>query len=199
MLCLPKEKIMKKYSMCGLTFIFMVFLFSGCQTTDKSQKNEESSDYLSHKTAHQDKGIAEYTKQIQNIELNLAFAYNSRGCIYYKNNDYDKAIEDYNKALSINPNFADAYNQRGIVYFAKQDYKKAIDDFNKAINLNPNFAEAYYNLGNLKYQVYVVPVFGDPEYSRSEDIEIGRTYDDDLKKACELGCKEACKMRDNVP
>ena len=63
------------------------------------------------------------------------------------NNEHDKAIEAYNKAISLNPNLAEAYNNRGAEYNGKGQHDRAIEDFNKAIALNPNDADAYNNRG----------------------------------------------------
>jgi tetratricopeptide (TPR) repeat protein len=62
-------------------------------------------------------------------------------------------IQDYNKAIELNPDFADAYNNRGIAKYDLGDYRGAIQDYNKAIELNPDFADAYYNRGIAKYDL----------------------------------------------
>ena len=61
--------------------------------------------------------------------------------------DNDSAIEDYSKAIEIDPDYAEAYNNRGFVYDVMGEYGQAIDDFNKAIELVPDYAKAYYNRG----------------------------------------------------
>ena len=63
---------------------------------------------------------------------------------------YRGAIQDYNKAIELNPNYADAYYSRGNAKGKLQDYRGAIQDFNKAIELNPKLAEAYNNRGLTK-------------------------------------------------
>ena len=60
---------------------------------------------------------------------------------------FDKAIEQYGKAIGLNPNGAEAYNNRGVAYEGKGDFDQAVQDYTKAIGLNPNGAEAYYNRG----------------------------------------------------
>ncbi|MBI1922994.1 tetratricopeptide repeat protein [Candidatus Poribacteria bacterium] len=75
---------------------------------------------------------------------NDAEAYVNRGSAYAKQGLYDRAIQDYDKAISLNPNFALAYVNRGSAYAeGKQDYDHALQDYDKAIALN--FALAYNN------------------------------------------------------
>ena len=53
------------------------------------------------------------------------------------------AVEDYTKAIELNPNDAQAHNNRGAAYGEKDDFGRAIEDYTKAIELKPDFAEAY--------------------------------------------------------
>jgi tetratricopeptide (TPR) repeat protein len=59
---------------------------------------------------------------------------------------YDRAIEDYNATLRLDPNYAFAYYNRGIAYYDKGMYDRAIEDYNAALRINPNFADARNNL-----------------------------------------------------
>ena len=45
-----------------------------------------------------------------------AEAYYNRGIAYGDKGEYDKAIEDYSKAIELNPEYAEAYNNRGNAY-----------------------------------------------------------------------------------
>ncbi len=69
------------------------------------------------------------------------------GVAYSAIKAFKKAIEQYGKAIELNPNFAIAYYNRGIAYVNKDNFKQAIQDFDKAIDLKPYFAEAYNNRG----------------------------------------------------
>ena len=64
-----------------------------------------------------------------------------------------RAIEEYNKAIKLNPNLAGAYNNRGFAYHNLKEYEKAIKDYNKAIELNPNLTDAYNNRGVAYYNL----------------------------------------------
>ena len=77
---------------------------------------------------------------------NLAVAYNNKRL-------FDKVIENYTMAITINPNYAGAYNNRGNTYVNKGLYDKAIEDFTIAISITPNFAEAYNNRGIVYFNV----------------------------------------------
>ena len=109
--------------------------------------------------------------------FNKARGYNNLGISYNKKGQHDRAIEDYNKAIAIDPNYAHAYYNRGTVYGRdKVQYDRAIEDFNKAIQLDPNFAQAYYNRG----------------FAYFLSGNRGRAISD-LQKACDLGDDVGCE------
>ena len=62
-------------------------------------------------------------------------------------NSRTRVIQDYDKAIALNPDYANAYNNRGVVYGAKGNYALAIQDYGKAIALKPDLAKAYNNRG----------------------------------------------------
>jgi tetratricopeptide (TPR) repeat protein len=49
--------------------------------------------------------------------------------------DLDKQIEEFSKAIELDPDYPYTYKYRGICYFKKGIYEKAIIDFSNAINL----------------------------------------------------------------
>ncbi len=79
--------------------------------------------------------------------------YLEQGNAKYNLQDYRGAIQDFNKAIEINPQLAEAYLNRGNAKDDLQDYSGAIQDYNKAIEINPQLAEAYLNRGNAKYRL----------------------------------------------
>jgi len=87
---------------------------------------------------------AKITNEERLLQANEWF---DKGYNYAINNEYDKAIEAYTKAIALDPNYAAAYNNRGSAYDDKGQYDRAIEDYNKAIALDPNDAAAYYNRG----------------------------------------------------
>ncbi len=86
-----------------------------------------------------DEELAAITQAI-NLAPRAAWYYN-RGILYYNQQKYKLALDDYNKAIELNPNYALAYYNRGNLYRRQQKYKLALDDYNQAIKINPNDAE----------------------------------------------------------
>lgn len=63
--------------------------------------------------------------------------FNDRGVHYYERNRYDKAIQDFTKALELDPMLADAASNRGWALVQKEDALTALADFDEAIRMNP--------------------------------------------------------------
>ena len=53
------------------------------------------------------------------------------------------ALDDYNKAIEINPQYAKAFNNRGIAKHDLGDKQGALEDYNKAIELNPAICRSF--------------------------------------------------------
>ena len=79
---------------------------------------------------------------------NSSILFNIIGAVLAGQNQFDKAVENYKKAIKINPNYAQAYNNLGTVFHQSDKINEAIDNYKKAISLNSDFAEAFCNLGN---------------------------------------------------
>ena len=74
----------------------------------------------------------------QEPTASLAIAFNNRGNAYRDKGQYDRAIEDYDQAIRLNPNYAEAYNNRGLAKRAKGDFAGGDADIAKAKQLNPS-------------------------------------------------------------
>lgn len=62
--------------------------------------------------------------------------------------DYQNAIADYNRALTLNPQFDEIYFRRGIARSLTKDWQGAEADYTRAIEVKPQHAEAYLHRGN---------------------------------------------------
>ena len=76
-------------------------------------------------------------KTIELLDLKDSSAYCNRGYIYLQMNQYQKALDDYNKAIELDPNNSTAYHNRGYIYNELKEYQKAIDECSKALSLIP--------------------------------------------------------------
>lgn len=76
--------------------------------------------------------------------------YHNQGLSNCELGNYKEAINNFNKAIDINPDFANAYYLRGHVATMLKDQSRTIDVFNKAIEIDPGYARAYGNRGIAK-------------------------------------------------
>jgi len=72
---------------------------------------------------------------------------------FFRNNDWDRALNEYTASLNRNPQFINAYISRGNTWMKKREYNRAIDDFNHAIRLDANRAELYNYRGFARLQI----------------------------------------------
>ncbi len=70
-----------------------------------------------------------------------------KGFEYQNQGNLDEALQEYEKALQLNPDYTQVYTNLGAVYLGKQDYDQAILQFKKVIELNYFDKKAHYNLG----------------------------------------------------
>jgi Lipoprotein NlpI, contains TPR repeats len=76
-----------------------------------------------------------------------AVGYCSLGNTYYGLGDYQQAIKDFDRAITLDQKLTEAYWGRGKTYHALGDYQQAIRDFDRAIELDSKFGEAYLDRG----------------------------------------------------
>ena len=100
--------------------------------------------------------IESCTAAIQSLpeHKGVAELYSLRGFAFYLKNEHDRAIEDFDQAVRIDPTKARAFYGRGLSYYAKRQYDRAIQSYSEAIRLEPKNAlylssrgEAYGNFG----------------------------------------------------
>jgi protein O-mannosyl-transferase len=78
---------------------------------------------------------------------NTPLPYNNLGHYLRRQNQPERALENYNKAISLEPGKAQPYNNRGKIYFDRGEIDKALADYNKCIELEPNHVNALANRG----------------------------------------------------
>ena len=93
--------------------------------------------------AEAEKFIARAVKLDQSSDV----SYYNYGLISIKLNKPEQALEQFEKALQLNPKVADTWNNRGTVFNNLKEPERAIADFDRAISLDPNYAGAFCNKG----------------------------------------------------
>ncbi len=82
----------------------------------------------------------------------------------------EDAIDQFTKAIELDPDFDKAYIQRAIAYSKLEDYKKAAQDFDRAIVFNEKDGELYYLSGSCYYQLEEYQIALE-RYTRAIDLK----------------------------
>lgn len=88
-------------------------------------------------------GIVLWSYELASYPL-MTKAYRNRGDAYADKGFFAEALEDYSRAVDLDPRFSEAYNQRGIIYTKLGFLDKALGDFSNAIMTSPRPDFSYY-------------------------------------------------------
>lgn len=104
-------------------------------------------------TEQHDKGLADLDKALKEGkgDRGIDLYYRGRARTAYRK--LDEAIEDFDKAIEINPKMANWHVARGIAYRYREEPKRAMADFEKAVDLNPKNSEAWSELGATRLEI----------------------------------------------
>lgn len=79
---------------------------------------------------------------------NTTINWNNRGTSAIKQGKYAEAVEDFDKAIQLNPNFPEGWINKGTALYYQGKFDEAIQSFDKAIQLNSGDAVAWNNKGS---------------------------------------------------
>ena len=102
-----------------------------------------------------DQQITSCTSLIESGSYNgqdLARTYFSRAMGYLRKQDLDRAIEDFDAGLALDPDNPAALYNRAIGYEAKGDPDRALKDYDAAIKLKPDHLKALTNRGAIYFE-----------------------------------------------
>lgn len=85
-------------------------------------------------------------KQLEQERFHLQLASSS-----HKNKQFQKALQEYQRVLKLNPSNNQARNNLGLVYKDMGDLDRAATEYMQLIAREPNNAKAYHNLGTIYY------------------------------------------------
>ncbi len=113
------------------------------------------------------------TSASQQPALKSAISYYNRANSHNRQGNYSLAIEDFTKAIEIDPKLAPAYINRGVAYRKNGNINQAIEDYTKAIQLNTEYdGEAYID----RARAYCLS--GEKSLAQADEkraIELGKT------------------------
>lgn len=130
-------------------FFIALLIFSGIliNTVNAEETDVKSEAYALYKTNNQNEAL----EMLNNLPLEQkdGEVFLIIANIYEDKKEINKAIENLNKALIINPEFYKAYYNLGCIFLDKNAYELAEKNLLLSVKYNKNFAYSYYNLGTL--------------------------------------------------
>ncbi|MBB3701205.1 tetratricopeptide repeat protein [Flammeovirga yaeyamensis] len=88
--------------------------------------------------------IQSISKAIDLCENDVPASYfGNRGSIYSFLGDYDKAIVDLEKAITLDPKYDFAYKIIGYIYMELEKEEEALDNYKKAVDIDVDYSDAY--------------------------------------------------------
>jgi tetratricopeptide (TPR) repeat protein len=76
----------------------------------------------------------------------LGDAHRHFGNVYSNRAEYQAAVNNYTRAIGLDPTYAQAYYSRGVLYWREfGDCEPATQDLTSVLELVPSWAEAYFN------------------------------------------------------
>ncbi|KII62718.1 Stress-induced-phosphoprotein 1 [Thelohanellus kitauei] len=76
-----------------------------------------------------------------------AESYKLKGNDFIKQKDFEKAVENYTKAIQLCPDNYTYYSNRSAAYASMGKYEESLEDAQKTIDLNPSWGKGYSRLG----------------------------------------------------
>ena len=105
---------------------------------------EKSIESLKVESAELNNLVKSLKAKVKSLELSENLV--ETGVESYLSKNYSLAIDEYSKAIELNPQHQSAYGLRGQAYVRLKDYRKALSDLNKALSINPNNNQALYSI-----------------------------------------------------
>jgi tetratricopeptide (TPR) repeat protein len=127
-------------------------------TETETEKKEQSNPHLQDTEPEQIEELLENFCDIEVVAERVrshsplcAEDFNKLGINKAKERDFEGALENFDRAIKLNPDYADAYNNRASVRQELGDDPGAKKDYTEAILLNPDCAAYHNNLGIISY------------------------------------------------
>lgn len=99
------------------------------------------------------KYLEQAIKKWDGDEADLAQVYNALGFSYFSDDKVEQAINQYEKALKLQPGYVTAWNNLGNVYEVKKDFKQALKAYEEALQFDPSNKIAQRQRDSMKERV----------------------------------------------
>ena len=118
--------------------------------------------YINKAIAEWIKDDADYEQAIIDCDIYISrnsknekssVVYSLRGDCKYWLEQYDDAIEDFNKALELEGDNVTDLKNRAKTYYQMKEYEKALDDFNKVLEIDPEYEIDYFEKAYSEYKM----------------------------------------------
>jgi protein O-mannosyl-transferase len=90
-----------------------------------------------------------YFERAENIKTDVRIVYFNHAYALKQLRQEDGAIDNYIKAIRVDPIFTEAHFNLGLIYMSRQDYAKARDSFIEVLRLDPKNIDANLNLASI--------------------------------------------------
>jgi tetratricopeptide (TPR) repeat protein len=145
----PLEAVMKRLSLALLEAAVVAAVFAA----QPASADSVDDNFTLCVSAEGQAGIDACTPPIQSGQLSgqdLAYLLGFRGADYSQVGQYQRAIQDYDQAIQLEPGDSSLFYQRGNAYRRLGQYQRAIQDYDQAIKLEPLYSPAFYWRGQAK-------------------------------------------------
>ncbi len=105
----------------------------GCNVNDLAEHHFNNAEAYAKKKSSYKKALICYNKAIDLVKNPMY--YNNRGCLFHAMDSIEVAIDDYNRAIILNPNNGQYYYNRGGAYYAVKRNDEARRDWQKAFDM----------------------------------------------------------------
>ena len=118
---------------------------SGKMLTEE-KKNVESIE-VKKEPADQEKSDKKFANRTRKNEISDKEVKLINGIRYYKNKEYEKAIDEFQKVIETYPDYKEAHSILGNAYFRIRKYDEASSAYQRVRQLDPKDETAYENMG----------------------------------------------------
>lgn len=105
-----------------------------------------------------------------NIDSTRASFYNNRGWVYQLMGQYDKAFNDFNRAVVLEPNNVRVWHNPIRILLIQKDVKQSLDYCNRCITKFPNDGYAYFVRGTILNEFVGNKNLADEDFKKSHEL-----------------------------